>query len=184
VPPHEHRSPLESTRVHCPVDRLNADGIGISGPESTNPPTPHPPSKNTLIQGGPQMPESPSLPSAEGAAACAPSPLRRPERRRGTFSSRKARPDDNEKEGRNGRKGRKPRTVAPSRSARTAARPSRKRRSSLIIRRLYAPLCPPPIMGNGRQKQPPKPGEKSGANARNENLSRGYPRSAVDTARV
>src|SRR3954471_18058014 len=38
-------SPHESTRVHSGVDRFDADGIGILGPESANPPTPLPPEK-------------------------------------------------------------------------------------------------------------------------------------------
>jgi hypothetical protein len=49
---------LESTRVHSTVDRLDADGIGILAPKSTNPPILCA-AKNTPIQGVPQMPEMP-----------------------------------------------------------------------------------------------------------------------------
>jgi len=45
----------ESTGVHFGVDRSEADGIGISGPESTNPPT-RPPSKNTILALHPVVP--------------------------------------------------------------------------------------------------------------------------------
>src|SRR3954464_4929016 len=41
----------ESTRVHPGVDRLDADGTRVLAPESTNPATPRPPSKNTLFRG-------------------------------------------------------------------------------------------------------------------------------------
>jgi hypothetical protein len=63
-------------------------------------------------------------------------------------------------EGRKGRKGRKPRTVASPRSANTAARITRERGTSFIVRRLYGPPCPRPIMGNGRLKMAPEPRDK------------------------
>ena len=49
----------ESTRVHTPVDRQSADGIGIGGLESTNPPIPAL-LKNTPLEG-----------AAQGACECA-----------------------------------------------------------------------------------------------------------------
>src|SRR5689334_6466090 len=47
-------SPPESAGVHFRVDRMNADGIGILGPESTNPPTRHPRKNTTSLAPGTQ----------------------------------------------------------------------------------------------------------------------------------
>src|SRR4051794_20244410 len=42
----------ESTRVHSGVDRLDADGTRVLGPESTNPATPLPPPPKNGLFGG------------------------------------------------------------------------------------------------------------------------------------
>ncbi len=64
---------MESTRVHSTVDRLDADGIGILAPESTNPPILCA-AKNTPVQGMPQMPEMPLTPQGTREAGRAHGP--------------------------------------------------------------------------------------------------------------